>query len=54
MFDFDQKAASKQLSQMTSSITDMGIRSIIWYSNKFMRIGLGGLHVNEKSINRVK
>jgi len=42
------------LKEMSASITDIGIRSIIWYSNKFMRVGLSGLHVNEKSINRVK
>jgi glycerol-3-phosphate O-acyltransferase len=39
---------------MHTRITSAGIRSLIWYFNKTMRIAIQGLHVDERSITRVK
>ena len=39
---------------MHSEITQWGVRSTIWYSNKLLRLSLSGLHVNQKSVQKVK
>jgi hypothetical protein len=39
---------------MRTSITNVGIRSMIWYCNKLLRVSLEGLFVDNKSLGRVK
>ncbi len=38
--------AKKQLDEMNTKVTMMGVKSIIWYFNKTMRHALQGLHVD--------
>ena len=51
---FDSYAAQKQLEQMHSRVTKAGLRSMVWFFNKTMRVGLQGLYVHEESLRRVK
>ena len=46
--------AKKQLDEMNTKVTMMGVKSIIWYFNKTMRKALQGLHVDLPSVERVK
>ena len=48
------EAAKRQLNEMHSKVTYMGIKSVIWYFNKTMRHAVQGLHVDERSLDKVK
>jgi hypothetical protein len=39
---------------MKASITQAGVRTVVWYANKVMRHSLQGLFVDDKSLQRVK
>ena len=39
---------------MQSKITLTGVRSFLWYFNKYMRHGIQGLFIDQKSVKMVK
>jgi hypothetical protein len=51
---FDLGLANKQLADMNSKITKLGVKSIVWYSNKVLRQCLDGLFVDQTSMSKVK
>ena len=50
----DMGAAKKQLNEMHSRITLVGIKTLIWYFNKIFRHAIQGLHVEENSLQKIK
>ena len=43
---FDDAAANEQLKEMKTSITPMGVRTLIWFFNKIFRHYIRGLFVD--------
>lgn len=50
----DVENAKKQLNEMHTRVTVMGIKSMVWYFNKTMRHAIAGLNVHKPSLDKVK
>ncbi len=50
----DIMAAKKQLNEMHTRVTLMGIKSIVWYFNKTMRRAIQSLYIEERSLSKIK